>query len=220
MEQRERRLTSVPAFCDPTSIPKLPRLIPALHRNLPHAITAARPLTHLSPNVLELDLLYSSLSEAPVETKGVTWEYINSLNLLVDWRAKIEAFTNPTERQWIRTEGVLQKMVACLPFVDSLWVKASYRGLVHLRITPLAPVTTNPHSIYHRLMDPHKGYLVLTHYPAIEIPDDEIISTTGAGDTLVGGLVAGLVNGEEENEYVKKALERAARTMRSRRAVA
>jgi pseudouridine-5'-phosphate glycosidase/pseudouridine kinase len=62
--------------------------------------------------------------------------------------------------------------------------------------------------------------LIVTHFPAIRIPENEIVSTTGAGDTLVGGLVAGLVNGQGEPKvWVQKALQRVERTMRSRRAV-
>jgi pseudouridine-5'-phosphate glycosidase/pseudouridine kinase len=67
----------------------------------------------------------------------------------------------------------------------------------------------------------HDGkYLVLTHYPALKIDEKEIISTTGAGDTLVGGLVAGLVDGgKDEAGWVGRALERVGKTIRSNRAV-
>lgn len=206
------------ALCDPTSIPKLPRLIPALLNSLQSDITSPRPLTYLSPNVLELDLLYQSISSASPEIAQLAWEYVNSLNLAGDWRAKMEAFTNYPERNWIRNEGVVQKMVACLPYVGSFWLKASYRGLLHLRISTTPPFAERD-PIFQQLPPPHAGYLSLTHYPAIPISENEIVSTTGAGDTLVGGIVAGLASGGEEKEWVGKALERVGRTMRSRRAV-
>jgi pseudouridine-5'-phosphate glycosidase/pseudouridine kinase len=63
------------------------------------------------------------------------------------------------------------------------------------------------------------GYLVVRHYEAMKIKDEEVVSTTGAGDTLVGGLVAGLLSGEEEDVWVGRALEQVGRTMRSHRAV-
>jgi len=211
-----KKLTVELAFCDPTSIPKLPRLVPALLATLPRHITAPRSLIHISPNLLELDLLYTSLNSSSPESGDIAWEYVNSLNLLADWRMKVEAFTNPSERDWMREEGVVQKMVACLPYVGSLWVKASHRGLLHLAV--VSELHEGSNSISHRLPAAHGGYLVLKHYPAIRIPEDEIISTTGAGDTLVGGLVAGVVRGSVEEEWVGKA-ERVRRTMRSRRAV-
>ena len=212
-------LNHAPAFCDPTSVRKLPRLIPALIANTPRGPKAACPLTHLSPNMLELDLLYASLASTHPEIEELTWEYINSLNLLADWRAKLETFTSPAEREWIRQTGAVQKMVACLPFVSSIWLKASHRGLLHLHIAVTPPSGTMPNSILHRLPDSRGGYLILTYYAAHSLPADEIVSTTGAGDTLVGGLVAGLMNGGDELGWVEKALDRVGRTIQSRRAV-
>ena len=214
-----KKLTIVSALCDSTSVPKLPRLVSALIGALPSALTAPRPLAHLSPNVLELDLIHASLCAVPPEIEAVAWEYVYSLNLLADWRAKLETFTSPAERAWISSEGVAQKMVTCMPYVGSLWVKASHRGLVHLGVTSNRPRLTDPSSIYQRLPAPHDGYLTLTHYPPIRLGAGEIVSTTGAGDTLVGGLVAGLVNGGDEADWVGKAMARVGRTLQSRRAV-
>ena len=186
---------------------------------MPRDLGAARPLTHLSPNMLELDLLYASLASLNPEVEELAWEYINALNLVADWRAKLETFTSPVEREWIRKTGTIQKMVTCLPFVGSIWLKASHRGLLHLHIAVTPPPRTSPNSIFHRLPDSRGGYLVLTHYAARSLSADEIVSTTGAGDTLVGGLVAGLVNGGDELGWVEIALDRVERTIRSRRAV-
>ena len=170
--------------------------------------------------MVELDLFHSSLYSPTTsdEVQEIAWAYISALNLTADWRNKVEAFTRISDREWIRTEGVLQKMVACLPFVGSFWVKASHRGLLHLRMTRSLPPRGDPDSIAHRLPG-EVGSLVLNHHPAIRIPEDEVVSTTGAGDTFVGGLVAGLVDGREEADLVNRALERVGRTMRSRRAV-
>ncbi|ODN80730.1 hypothetical protein L202_02891 [Cryptococcus amylolentus CBS 6039] len=212
----------IPTFCDPTSTPKLPRLIPALLSLLPSSPASHRPLTHLSPNVLELDLLHSLLAEtASEDTSAVSWEYINSLNLDATWRSKAETFTNKKGREWIRQEGVVQKMVACLPYVQNFWVKAGHRGLLHLRLTSTPP-SSSADSIVHKLGQQHEGsYLALTVYSPPTIKPEEIVSTTGAGDTLVGGLVAGLVgqNGEAEEVWVERALDRVGRSLRSQRAV-
>ncbi|WVQ83589.1 hypothetical protein IAT38_005730 [Cryptococcus sp. DSM 104549] len=216
----------IPTFCDPTSTPKLPRLLPSLLTLLPSSSSLPRPLTHLSPNVLELSLLHSLLaSPESDEAQERAWEYVNSLNLGGEWRGKVESFIGTDSgRGWMREEGVIQKMVASLPYVGSFWVKASHRGLLHLRLTPHLPPPPTPglprDSISLPLSGPHAGkHLVLTHYPAPTIKAEEVVSTTGAGDTLVGGLVAGLVSGGEEREWVGRALERVGRSLRSRRAV-
>ncbi|WVR04017.1 hypothetical protein IAU60_001016 [Kwoniella sp. DSM 27419] len=215
----------IPTFCDPTSTPKLPRLLPSLVSLLPADPTHARPLTHLSPNVLELDLLYSLLSaSASSEAEERSWAYVNSLGLSSDWRHATERFTSAESgRGWLSTQGVIQKMVACLPYVGSFWVKASSRGLLHLRVTdrPASRTGVKSSSISQPLEGLHQGkYLVLTHHQPPEIKADEIVSTTGAGDTLAGGLVAGLVDGGAvEDEWVRRALDNVRKSLMSRRAV-
>ena len=127
---------------------------------LPPNPTAPRPVTHFSPNLLELDLLHTSLMSLPPEVEAILWEFVNSLNLQADWRSKIEAFTASSSREWIRTEGVVQKMTAGLPLVRSFWVKASHRGVLHFRLETDLPVSTDEHSISQRLPVPHSEYLV------------------------------------------------------------
>jgi pseudouridine-5'-phosphate glycosidase/pseudouridine kinase len=151
----------------------------------------------------------------------MVWEYTNSLNLLSDWRAKIEAFGRRKGLEWVIQEGIIQQAVGILPFVESLWIKAGVRGLLHLRVTEEVPEKTSTTMISQKLDGVHQGKsLILSHYDAPVIREDEVVSTTGAGDTLVGGLVAGLVAGEgREEEWVSRALEGVERSLRSRRAV-
>lgn len=202
---------NIPTLCDPTSTPKISRLLPALRAH-------PRALTHLSPNQLELDHLYAAISES--DDNG--WEFVNSIGLGPDWRAGLEAFSSRKHRDWIRNHGVATKMVACLPFVGGFWLKAGAAGLVHLRFEASRPREGWPESLAHKVPSgPLEGqWLVLSHYPAPVITPEEIVSTTGAGDTLVGGLVAGLVSGGPEIDWVSSAVERVGRSLRSRRAVA
>ncbi|KAK8861369.1 hypothetical protein IAR55_002188 [Kwoniella newhampshirensis] len=217
----------IPTFCDPTSTPKLPRLLPSLISLLPTSPTTPRPLAHLSPNVLELDLIQSLLTSSLTDEQSAQgWEYINSLNLDSDWRNSVDRFTSSKEREWIRKEGIVQKMVALLPYIDSFWVKASNRGLIHLHLKKAPPSSKSSQGgraerIVQKLGGAHGGrYLILTHYPAPRIDPTEIVSTTGAGDTLVGGLVAGLVDGGDNDEvWADTALQRVVRSLKSRRAV-
>lgn len=212
------------ALCDPTSVLKSKRLVSVFLRQLPDSADSPRPITHLSPNLLELDVLHSGLVEdldPDLPTALRARDHVFSLNIGPEWRNRVDKFTTRATRQWLREEGVLVKMIDLLPFVASLWVKAGAKGVLHLRIEPQLPDVQDLDSIHHALSPPHEGFLVLTHYAAIAIPESEIVSTTGAGDTLVGGIVAGLVGGTKMAEavWVKKALERVRRTMRSRRAV-
>jgi pseudouridine-5'-phosphate glycosidase/pseudouridine kinase len=193
------------AFCDPTSTPKLPRLLAALH--------PSRPITHLSPNLLELDLLHSLLPTLSDEVQAESWDRINSYNLLADFRTKLEAWTRK-DRTWIAEQGVIQKAISLLPFVEDLWIKCGSLGVIRIHLS-----TTEGGSGDLRHPLPDGRALRVKHFPPLQIKEDEVVSTTGAGDTLVGGLVAGLLSGEKEEVWVGRALERVKKTMMSHRAV-
>jgi pseudouridine-5'-phosphate glycosidase/pseudouridine kinase len=195
------------AFCDPTSTPKLPRLLTAL--------SPSRPITHLSPNLLELDLLHSLLPTLSDEIQSEAWDRINSYNLLADFRAKLETWTAKSKgRGWIAEQGVIQKAVGLLPFVEDLWIKCGSLGVVRVHLTSSEG---GGGDLRHAL--PDGRVLRVRHFTPLQIKEDEIVSTTGAGDTLVGSLVAGLLSGDKEEDWVGRALERVKRTMMSHRAV-
>lgn len=210
------------AFCDPTSIPKLPRLMSALLPLIPPNPASPRPLTHLSPNILELSKAHELLSDISDELASTSWDFINSLNLLADWRSKVEALSRKPGLDWIGREGIVQKGVALLPWIESLWIKAGKRGVVHIAIAKSpSKASRGTANISQKLDGVHSGkYLIVEYYESPSIKESEIVSTTGAGDTLVGGIVAGLVDGQEGNELVGRALDGVKRSLTSHRAVA
>lgn len=148
---------------------------------------------------------------------------MNTLNLGADWRAGIEALSR-ARGAWIADDGVVARMVQCLPWVGGFWLKAGARGLLRLGFSDKPPVKGNDvgMSITHAVKSGEEAgkWLTLTHYPPPQISEGEVVSTTGAGDTLVGGIVAGLVSGAGEEEFIQAALEGVGRTLRSHLAVA
>ena len=42
--------------------------------------------------------------------------------------------------------------------------------------------------------------------PAVEVPDDEVLDTTGAGDAFCGALAAALARGEDREQALRAAL--------------
>ncbi|WWC87651.1 uncharacterized protein L201_002541 [Kwoniella dendrophila CBS 6074] len=233
---------NIPTFCDPTSLPKIPRLTSSLISALPESPGNLRPLTQISPNVLELDQIYQLINEEisnSDEIEKICWEYINSLNLNTEFRNQLDNFLSKLENQnndidvkWIKENGIIQKIIKLLPFIQSFWLKNGSKGLIHFEISP-SPVYSSSRNnsrleVTYKLDENsrfHSGKSIkLTYYQSPKINQNEIISTTGAGDTLVGGLVAGLINNEKnqyghESEWVKKALENVKKSLKSRRAV-
>lgn len=136
------------------------------------------------------------------------WAYISSLNLGGDARSRIEAFTNSPLTAWIREQGLITKAISCLPFVESIWIKSGKRGLVHISVsatptTILSPVPGDKH-----ISIPLEGgkSLNIAHFGAKIIPADKVVSTTGAGDTLSGGIVAGLIGSYKDRRQIKSGL--------------
>jgi pseudouridine-5'-phosphate glycosidase/pseudouridine kinase len=167
----------------------------------------------LSPNLLELDLLHSLLPTLSDEVQAESWDRINSYNLLADFRSKLETWARK-DRAWIADQGVIQKAVGLLPFVQDLWIKCGSLGVIRIHLTSTEGGSGD---LRHSL--PDGRVLRVKHFPPLQIKEDEVVSTTGAGDTLVGGLVAGLLSGEKEEVWVGRALERVKKTMMSHRAV-
>jgi pseudouridine-5'-phosphate glycosidase/pseudouridine kinase len=147
------------------------------------------------------------------EIQSEAWNTINSFNLLADFRSKLEAWTRKGDRGWIAEQGVVQKAIGLLPFVEDLWIKCGRSGVIRVHLT-----REDAGDLRHGI--PDGRVLRIRHFPPMEIGSEEVVSTTGAGDTLVGGLVAGLLSEEKEEVWVERALERVKRTMMSHRAVA
>lgn len=200
-------------FADPTSVPKFARLLPLLHKY-------PRVLDHITPNALELDHMYSYLTD---RDDGKGWEFVNALNLGAEWRSSVDRLANRASAAWMLDQGVVTKMIACLPWVGSFWLKGGAGGLLRLRLERDKP-TPHDYTIAHRVPAPIPGtsgqWLCLTYHAPPMITPEEIVSTTGAGDTLAGSLIAGISLDLPERVYVADAIEAVGRTLRSADAVA
>ncbi|XP_053889809.1 uncharacterized protein LOC128840168 isoform X3 [Malaclemys terrapin pileata] len=59
------------------------------------------------------------------------------------------------------------------------------------------------------------GELCATHYPAIPISREEIVNVSGAGDSLMAGIIAGLLAGHDTDSCVRMGLLAACLSLRS-----
>jgi pseudouridine-5'-phosphate glycosidase/pseudouridine kinase len=134
---------------------------------------------------------------------------------MADFRARLETWIRKSELEWVAEQGVVQKAIGLLPFVDDLWIKCGRLGVVRVHLA--VPTSRDQEGLRYTL--PDGRILRVKHFLPLTIRGEQVVSTTGAGDTLVGGLVAGLLSGEEESVWVSRALERVKKTMMSHRAV-
>ncbi|ORX36363.1 Indigoidine synthase A like protein-domain-containing protein [Kockovaella imperatae] len=193
---------SIKTFCDPTSIAKASRLVQAAAL-VPSGDRLSRSLiTHIAPNVVE----------APIIARGLR------RIRLVDWSGSVSS--SPDEDS---LDSLVMPLAECLSLSENVWIKSGPKGLIHARLMTeiegghLNPV---PHLLRHPwLPDKRIGYW---HYGPPAVAESEIVSTTGAGDTLAGGIIAGLIGDDEtspESLWVARAIQAAGLTMKSRRAV-
>ena len=217
---------------DPTSLPKMERMIPALRSNLPAPTSEARLLSHFSPNLLEVKELYGKLQRLGLFETEEWFEYIAELRLSANWRNGIERLSNIKEHDlgWLVNAGVAQMMVSLLPWVGNLWVKCGQDGLLHLGIVDAARDGPRGQAGARRVEHDspndfrdfaigqmEKPVLRLSHYSPSKL--EQVVSSTGAGDSLVGGLIAGLARRLPLDQVARQGLEAARATLLSDRAV-
>ncbi|KAJ9114730.1 hypothetical protein QFC22_005606 [Naganishia vaughanmartiniae] len=184
---------------DPTSLPKMLRLLPAIQQHQPSPHQDAL-ITHYTPNILELKTLYDALRSKNLMETEHWWSFIDSLQLDHNWRNVVEQFARKSGQKWIGEEGIVQMMISLLPWVENLWLKCGDKGVVYLGLQPSGTVNTPGSTYPSRVVtksvrtitsttsNQPEQQLVLAHFAAKTLPS--IVSTTGAGDSFVGGLLS------------------------------
>ncbi|EIW69105.1 hypothetical protein TREMEDRAFT_68967 [Tremella mesenterica DSM 1558] len=245
----------IPTLCDPTSISKSLHLLKSLDQ-LPNY-----QLTHLSPNLLELEIISSHLYRSSNRIDAVP-----ELNLDLNRDIPREVLESLSRNGW--NSEIVRHALRLLKITKHVWLKGGPRGILHITLDQIPTSTTNSKStsaemststttshliskhssqispsgdhtpikqddsseVTERVMEKENKnrfdihisssfHLMIHHHPPPHISQSQIVSTTGAGDTLVGGIIAGLLSGEKEEEWMNRAVERVGKTMRSRRAV-
>jgi pseudouridylate synthase / pseudouridine kinase len=99
-------------------------------------------------------------------------------------------------------DGIGQMAVNLLPFFQNIVIKCGERGLiVAMRVSGLDAATSQwaqeDSNLFRRRIVVHgktsREIVVLLHIPALPLPQDSIVNVTGAGDTLVGSMLASLL---------------------------
>ncbi|EJD04074.1 uncharacterized protein FOMMEDRAFT_133422 [Fomitiporia mediterranea MF3/22] len=200
---------------EPTSISKSTSILPGI---LDHLMTSKKdgihhsPVTYAAPNTLELAHMYR---EANSETRGminhrVWWEVLNNFNLGSEWRMDLEQLArrpacpikDKGDLSFLLKDGIAQMAVNLLPFFQNLVIKCGERGVVV--VMRICGEDVDSSAWMMERSNPLRGYIVakglegreiviLKHFPAIPMENDEIVSVTGAGDSLVGALSASLI---------------------------
>lgn len=155
-----------------------------------HAIDLA------SPNRLELASMYAAAKEERFFEREDWWQIVDAMGFSSSGsREKLVAISN-TE---LVDEGIPQQSIQLLPFIPTIVTKLGHQGVLLTRL--LSPddsqLTTRTAAPYILSRSHHNdgvvGGIYMRLFPAVDlVPEDEIISVNGVGDTFLGTLIAGL----------------------------
>lgn len=230
---------------EPTSIIKSTRILPAVASSL-NSVQGRSPVTYATPNLLELKHMYQACRSDPLDltSHSVWWQVIDDFGLSSQFRMELEqlARRNVSDEDaskgklsFLLDDGIAQMAVNLLPFFQNLVIKCGARGLLAVmrisgdqaRDSQWAHELTNPHK---RCVVAHgkssKEIVVLQHFVPAQIPEDSIVNVTGAGDSLVGSILASLLqqpglfaNPSNLSEAMNVAQQAAVLTLQSQYAV-
>ncbi|KAH7925213.1 hypothetical protein BV22DRAFT_1195370 [Leucogyrophana mollusca] len=209
---------NINVFFEPTSVIKSTAILPAVAATLGHDDRSA--VAFASPNLLELAQMYHEARSSPLDLMSHDhwWRVIDRLGLGSQSRMDLEqlARRNVSEHDpalgklsLLVDKGVAQMAVNLLPFFQHLVIKCGELGIiVAMRLSGQRAETSswrsersNPLGRYVVGRSPSSGELViLQHFPALRIPEGTIVNVTGAGDSLVGSLLATLTSNPQAFE--------------------
>ena len=138
------------------------------------------------------------------------WRDIDNMSLGSHFRLELEQLAkrdtcehSPSKGtlSFLLDDGVAQMALNLLPFFQHLVLKAGDKGLFTIfRVSPTtaqrsgwAYEQSNVRARQVLARGRDGGLVILKHHPAILLTPDEVVSVTGAGDTLVGSTLASLV---------------------------
>ncbi|GAB7360836.1 hypothetical protein MBLNU230_g0822t1 [Neophaeotheca triangularis] len=213
---------------EPVSAPKSTNLFHASSLSLPvfphHTIHLA------TPNPYELSAMYHSAREHGYFDRADWWQTIDALGIpSTGARTKLALATSSR----LVDQGVPQQAIQLLPFIPSLATKLGPEGVLLTQILPaddarLSSPEYAPYILSRRdeNVESPVGGVYMRLFPAVEqVPEAEVVSVNGVGDTFAGTLVAGLAKRKAQGrearveELVDLAQRAALLTLKSRESV-
>ncbi|PUU78910.1 Indigoidine synthase A like protein-domain-containing protein [Tuber borchii] len=206
---------NIPLIFEPTSTSKSTRI---LSPTLPiYPSTSAISLT--TPNTHELTTMFTHAREIGMFEREDWWRVIDNISIdsmFLNTQLSTRLNANLLE------EGIIQSAVHLSPYFSRIMVKLGADGVVLVQLLPPATSSTSaalpPGAIVSQGTGAVRG-IVVRHFPAEAISQEDIVSVNGAGDTFLGAVLAGLaklgMNEVHLGEVISRAQKAACLTLRS-----
>jgi pseudouridine-5'-phosphate glycosidase/pseudouridine kinase len=157
--------------------------------------------------------MYNASRAEPLDltSHDVWWRVIDNFAISHKFRTELEqlAKRNVSDEDlskgtlsFLVDDGIAQMAINLLPFFQNLLIKCGERGLiVAMRISgrdaAMSQWAQEHSNLFRRRIVAHGTssgeIVVLLHVPGLSLPKESILNVTGAGDTLVGSILASLV---------------------------
>ncbi|CCG80975.1 Pseudouridine-metabolizing bifunctional protein C1861.05 [Taphrina deformans PYCC 5710] len=203
---------------EPTSVPKASRIFDLGGIQYDQGVWPSNKINLTTPNIYELEAMFSSAQRSGQFEQQRWWEVINSLNIAAEFRGKLEHFIRKHKSIRIDLEqiGAVQQAIHLLPFFENIYLTMGGSGVLsfHLRATEESQFEHKNNVLAQRSQD---CTVYIAYHAALKAP--VLVSDSGAGDTFTGVLVAALVQGRSSTDSVQMAQQAAILTLGSRESV-
>jgi pseudouridylate synthase / pseudouridine kinase len=210
---------------EPVSVPKSTRIFqPDPQIVTPDAVVPRHRISLATPNIFELETMYQRMREMSFFDSPEWWEAINNLEMSsAGSRDRLVSITNVE----LVDKGIPQQMIQLLPYIPNLVVKLGPQGCLLTYLLPQGdPALSAPESAPYLLGRSTSarsvvgGVYMRLFSPTEVVRQEEIVSVNGVGDTMLGVLMAGLVqDGARLEDLISVAQQGAVHTLKSAAAV-
>lgn len=178
----------------------------------------------VTPNTVELAAMYNAARESQLFESSMWWDIIDKLGMSASGsRKELVSITNTR----LVDDGIPQQSIQLLPFMPCILTKLGASGVLLTELLgPGDRRLTSPASAPYILSrsyagnDTVGGVYMRLFPPAEVVPEDEIVSVNGIGDTFLGIIIAGLAMGGNDLEsLVQPAQQGSVMSLKSREAV-
>lgn len=166
-------------------------------------------ISFVSPNLVELAQMYQDARNTfDLMSHERWWSVVDNFGLGSQFRADLAQLakrkvsdTTPDlgTLSFIAEEGIVQMAVNLLPFFQHIVIKCGKLGVVVVmrpdqpEASVWAAQSSNPRCRYIVAHSPTSDeVVVIQHFPPLQVAWDVALNSTGAGDSLVGALLASL----------------------------
>jgi pseudouridylate synthase / pseudouridine kinase len=187
-------------------VTKSTSIIPAISGSLGKQSDQRPPITVVSPNVLELAQMHEFfLADFPVLTPSLLGTLRPQFQMDLEGLARRSASDGDASQEtlsFLLDEEIAHKGLSLLPFFQTIVVKCGHLGVVVILRIPGPALRTSGWAcrrsdLANRYITGQVGspreMVVLQHFPAFNLPNPETFNVTGAGDTLIGSILASLL---------------------------